>query len=24
VAIFADVDGDEAMRLTEIWKLVSW
>ena len=24
VAIFAEVGGDEAMRLPEIWKLVSW
>ena len=24
VAIFSDVGGDEATRLAEIWKLVSW
>jgi tetratricopeptide (TPR) repeat protein len=24
VAIFAEVGGDEATRLPEIWKLVSW
>lgn len=24
VTIFATIEGDEATRLTEIWKLVSW